>query len=185
MTRSERATAGVMAAVLCAVVAAPLALEPLVPEQPRGRIGVFERVSFAGDGAYGGARAGIIAPAGWHWVESRESGLFLSEDRAAFVSVELRTGVADPEALLRQELPLGAAASPVSQRTGRAGLRVRSIEYDLAAGDSPASGIAVCTAASPHDCLFVFAAYGEGDEAGRDRAERGVRALVDSAEILS
>lgn len=174
-----------MIVVLAVLLAAPQLLGQAVPDRPRGSIGLYERVSFESSGPEGRALAGIIAPDGWLWLESRDSGRFLSADREASIEVELRPAVADRDALVREGVPSGAALLPAARAPARPGIEALLLEYDLAAGDSPASSAVVCPAGDPPvDCLLIRAAFGSSDEANRDRARADLARIVESAEIV-
>lgn len=193
-----------MLALLGAVLIAPLILDGVLSasidrDRARGRIGVYERVSFSGEGASGAVVAGIVAPAGWFWVESRQSGEYLAADREASIAVEFHANTSDPEALLRDGVPVGAAAHPAETVPARSGLRVVALEYDLAAGDNPAVSITACRDAAqvggrateaalastaPADCLLFRAAFGQRDEQARDRAQADLMRVLGSVEIV-
>lgn len=178
-----------MLGLLSAIVATPLALDAALPEMPHDRVGVYERVGLTDPGPRGAVAAGFIAPAGWLWVGGRESGLFTTVDGRDAIRVELRTGVADPEALMRGAAPVGAVALPAGRFAAGAGLEVSALEHDLAAGDNPAIDVVACTAAQPANCLLVLGTFsaditGPDAEADRDRAERALEGLLASAEVI-
>lgn len=178
-----------MVAVVASLIAAPLLLEALVPDAPEDRIGVYERVEFQEAGADGPVLAGLIAPAGWSWAGGRQAGTYAASDDAAIVSVSLRTDVADPEALLRESLPVGASALQIETSLTGSGLGLYSVEHDLAAGDNPSLGVALCTRSGPTHCVLVDAVFTDAvlDGGGDDRRERTLAELhrmLDSVELL-
>lgn len=172
-----------MLGLLAAIVAAPLALEAILPDLPRDRVGVYERVILSEPGPAGDVYAGFIAPAGWIWVGSRESGFFTTDDGRDSIRVALRTDVADPDALLRDGVPLGAVALPTGGLLSHDGLSISALQYDLAAGDNPAISIIACTDTEPADCVTLLGTFSAGDEADRDRAQQALVRVLASVEL--
>ncbi len=177
------------AGLTAAIIAAPLALDLIIPEAPRGRIGVYERVTLHD----GGATAGIIAPRGWLWLSSRDSGDYLAADRTASISIELHGEVPDPDHLLRTGLPVGALTEPshslpatsLPAHQKQPGLAITTLEYDLAAGDSPVLRATVCTTDARPDCLLATGSFSGfvGDPA-QDRARTDFLTALAGAEIV-
>ncbi|MFV0432893.1 MAG: hypothetical protein ACK5LO_02755 [Leucobacter sp.] len=200
-----------MVAVVAAVVAAPLALSSTVPDPPKNRIGVYERVTLRGTANGEPVLAGFIAPRGWFWVGDRSSGSYAAPGDAVAVSVSLRTDVSDPEALLREALPVGAAAlpvesSPVAPSPADSRLMQYAVEYDLGAGDATSLLSAVCTREARANCVLVTADFADvvldesasdasgasglgaldpADEELRDRARAELARMLDSTEVVA
>ncbi len=194
--RPRWAAAGAMLGLLAAATLAPVALRAAVPPRPADRIGVFERVVLPATADHGQVLGAVIAPAGWSRTGDRRTEIFTAPGGAAGIVVSLRVDVADPEALIRETLPLGAQALPVEALGTGSRLSVHAVEYDLAAGDAPQLSIALCTRTVPADCLRVLASFGASDAGAagpggaagaaeaQDRARTELLRMLDSAEVV-
>lgn len=197
---SQRKRAGwvpatVILLVIFGLVCAPLLLALLAPTRAEGTVGVYERITLRAEDGANSAIGGFIAPQGWARMGDEETEgdpqehVFVLDERgrSAIVTVSLRVDADDAAALLREDLPAGAALAPVQRLDPGAGpgaaLEVSMLEFDLQAGGGVTQRIAACSPLRATHCLlFEVSAEERGSGAGDPLPE--VRAMVQSAEVL-
>ncbi len=182
LTRRPSRGAGLLIlGIIGGILGAPFLAAQLLPAPEAGRIGVFERVVQTAPGS--ALRGSHFAPVGWLWGGDPGSGTYLSADRASTAHITMHPDVDDPDALLREGLPLGAALSRSTAVPVRTGLTGAAVEYDLAAGDNLALSATICTTIAPTVCVLVRANLSPGMEAQRDSAQQDMLRLIKGIEI--
>lgn len=148
------------------LIVAPIVLSAVAPAVVEGKVGVFERVTLSAGAGDSRAIGGFIAPEGWTRIEaepvenksdSTEASVqsFISPDERATISVELHSDISDPEQLLTQNAPVGAAFVPTSTPAAVNNFTLALRNFDLEAGTGGTQMIAACASLIKTNCLLI------------------------------
>ncbi len=174
----------VIVAATAVLLTFPGVLGLFAPDRAEGTVGVFQRESLiAVDGNLG--VAGVIAPEGWLKVpgEDRSELGFVRPDGSAIIALSLHTGGADADLLLREDLPFGAALTPIRPLAPIGRSEVSMLEFDLSAGNTISQRIAACQTVIKNGCL-VFDVEAEAGAFTEDGLLPDVVRMIESAEVI-
>lgn len=172
----------VVVSVIIVVVTAPLLLHMLSPDD-RGRIGVFERVTYEEEIGDDAVLAGMVAPEGWYWSEAPGEGSFTNDSGTVSVVSELLVDVQNPSEELERSVPVGARLIPPDPPVTREdGLEKYSVTYDLEAGAGTSRIAIVCATVENWDAALEENAHAE-DESATDRTHDCLRIGIEMSTV--
>lgn len=181
--------ATVIVLVVFGLVLAPFLLALGAPDRAEGTVGKLEQVTLQTEDGGTSARGGFIAPEGWMHEngeedEAERSFVYAGSGTGVRLTVSVHANVSDSEALLREEVPAGAALAPVQRIDESAWGETLLLEHDLSAGSGVSQRIVTCMTLRTQACL-LFEVEMEGASSGQgDPLLPEVRAVVASAEVV-
>lgn len=189
--RPRWAAFSVILGVILVLIITPGVTSAVVPPQADGVVGFYERFTLFSEADDAGVMGGFIAPQGWLAIdaEKTENGKpelsFKTQDGDVSVTTSVHAPVASPEALLREEAPVGATLTPIRRLESAPLLTADLLEFDLEAGGGVSQRIAVCEVIRNYSCI-LFEVEVTANRAGADASPLlpDVAAMVASAEVL-
>ena len=191
MARPRWIAFSVILGVILVLVITPTVVGAAVPPRAEGVVGFYERFKLHSEADDSGVLGGFIAPQGWVAIDADETAdgkpeqRFMTQDGDVSVTASVHAPVESPEALLRDEVPIGAALAPIRRLESAPLLTADLLEFDLEAGGGISQRIAVCEVLRNYSCI-LFDVEVPTNRAGFDADPllRDVAAMVASAEVL-